>query len=76
MSSTARKLNTVNTNNIGTTRRPLRVAKPVAITTVDVHKSFQAGSVEVPVLRGANLTVHESEFLAIVGQSGSGKSTL
>jgi len=41
-----------------------------------IHKSYFKGKLEVPVLRGVNLQVHEGETLAIVGQSGSGKSTL
>jgi lipoprotein-releasing system ATP-binding protein len=31
---------------------------------------------EIPVLRGVELTVKRGEFLAVVGQSGCGKSTL
>lgn len=41
-----------------------------------LKKSYRKGKIEVPVLHGVDLDVHEGEFLAIIGQSGSGKSTL
>jgi putative ABC transport system ATP-binding protein len=46
------------------------------IEVINVKKSYVLGDMEVPILRDINLTVHEGEFLAIMGPSGSGKSTL
>ena len=42
----------------------------------DIHKSYQQGSQEFPILKGIDLHVKEGGFLAIMGPSGSGKSTL
>jgi lipoprotein-releasing system ATP-binding protein len=44
--------------------------------TLNLHKSYRKNAIEVPVLRGVSMSIHQGEFLAIVGQSGSGKSTL
>jgi len=49
--------------------------RPV-IELLDVHKIYRVGTELIHALRGATLTVHENEYVAIMGQSGSGKSTL
>jgi putative ABC transport system ATP-binding protein len=42
----------------------------------DVTKVYQMGKNEIPVLHGVDLTINDSEMVAIMGPSGSGKSTL
>ncbi len=55
---------------------PLKLHAKEQLAAHDLFKSYQKGSLGIPVLQGINMSVYEGEFLSIVGQSGCGKSTL
>ncbi len=48
----------------------------VVLEARDVTRTYRMGEVDVHALRGVDFSLHESEFLVLVGASGSGKSTL
>jgi putative ABC transport system ATP-binding protein len=47
-----------------------------ALELSGVTRTYGTGSAALTVLHGVDLTVHEGEYVAVVGPSGSGKSTL
>ncbi len=46
------------------------------IQVKNITKTYKSGEVEFQALKGANFTIEDGEFVAIMGPSGSGKSTL
>jgi putative ABC transport system ATP-binding protein len=39
-------------------------------------KNYRVGKVEVPAVRGINLSIEKGDFAALAGPSGSGKTTM
>jgi putative ABC transport system ATP-binding protein len=48
----------------------------IILKAENLEKVYRVGKVDVPALRGIDLTVQEGEFLAVMGPSGCGKSTM
>ncbi len=53
-----------------------KIARDIVIELSDIEKTFQLGDQTVHALDGVSLTIHEGEYLSVMGPSGSGKSTL
>jgi len=50
--------------------------KMMLIDVKDLKKTYLLGDIEVPAVRGINMSIGQNEYVAIMGPSGSGKSTL
>ena len=48
----------------------------VVLSAQRLSKTFNDGRNQVEVLKGLDFSIHEGEFVSIIGASGSGKSTL
>jgi putative ABC transport system ATP-binding protein len=46
------------------------------IELAEIEKTYTAGVVQTPVLKGISFTINAGEYVAIMGASGTGKSTL
>ena len=66
------------TSNLTTSNsdNDLRIAHPPVMSVSGLYKSYRKGKIEVPVLKGVDLSIPTGDFTTIVGTSGSGKSTL
>jgi putative ABC transport system ATP-binding protein len=52
------------------------MANKTLISMTGLEKEYRSGEIVTPVLHGLDVTIHEGEFVSIMGPSGSGKSTL
>jgi putative ABC transport system ATP-binding protein len=49
--------------------------REAVVVAENLQKSYQLGHMELPVLKGLNVSFYEGEYVSIMGPSGSGKST-
>ena len=66
----------VNPTEPGAPPTPTRGDDIPLIALRGVTKTYRNGDMSTQVLHGIDLTIHEGEFVALMGASGSGKSTL
>lgn len=51
------------------------VGSNAVVTIENLRKSYNLGHMELPVLKGLDVSFYEGEYVSIMGPSGSGKST-
>jgi putative ABC transport system ATP-binding protein len=51
-------------------------AGDIVIQTIGLERVYSTGRTKVRALAGVDMTIHDGEFVAIMGASGSGKSTM
>jgi putative ABC transport system ATP-binding protein len=56
--------------------KTLQEARMSIVRATNLTKTYRAGEVEVPAIRGVDFLIEPASFVAFVGPSGSGKSTL
>ena len=50
--------------------------RQAVVVLEDLRKSYILGHMELPVLKGLDVSFYEGEYVSVMGPSGSGKSTL
>ena len=50
--------------------------RKAVVVAENLQKSYRLGHMELPVLKGLDVSFYEGEYVSIMGPSGSGKSTL
>jgi ABC-type lipoprotein export system ATPase subunit len=55
---------------------PTRPSGPELVVIRELSKEYKTGRSNVTALKSVNVTIHQGEFVALIGPSGSGKSTL
>jgi putative ABC transport system ATP-binding protein len=50
--------------------------RPEIIRLEQLEKTYYLGALDVPVLKGIDMSISQGEFIGIMGVSGSGKSTM
>ena len=74
--STASPMLATNNSTPSNSDSSLRIAHPPVMSVSGLYKSYRKGKIEVPVLKGVDLSIPTGDFTTIIGTSGSGKSTL
>ena len=66
----------LNGNSLAASKQVLLTPDTPVIETNDLWRIYRLGDLEIPALRGINLSIGRGAYIALKGRSGSGKTTL